>query len=40
MGTCRKCKLRIKKNGNHVMLGSVWVHKVCPTAKARVKTIA
>ena len=30
MGTCPKCKLRIRKNGNHVKLGSVWVHKMCP----------
>jgi len=34
MGTCPKCKLRIRKNGNHVKLGSVWYHKMCP-AKAR-----
>ena len=40
MGTCRKCKLRIRKNGNHVKLGSVWVHKMCPTAKARAKKTA
>jgi len=33
MGTCPKCKLRIRKNGNHVKLGSVWVHKMCPSAK-------
>ena len=30
MGTCPKCKLRIRKNGNHVKLGSVWYHKMCP----------
>jgi hypothetical protein len=30
MGTCPKCKLRIRKNGNHVKLGSVWFHKMCP----------
>ena len=30
MGTCPKCKLRIRKNGNHVKLGSTWVHKKCP----------
>ena len=30
MGTCPKCKLRIRKNGNHVKLGSVWRHKMCP----------
>jgi len=31
MSTCPKCKLRIRKNGNHVKLGSVWYHKMCPT---------
>jgi hypothetical protein len=35
MGTCPKCKLRIRKNGNHVKLGSVWVHKMCPAKPAR-----
>ena len=30
MGTCPKCKLRIRKNGNHIKLGSVWRHKMCP----------
>ncbi len=30
MGTCPKCKRRIRKNGNHVKLGSTWYHKVCP----------
>ena len=40
MGTCPKCKLRIRKNGNHVKLGSVWVHKVCPAGKPRAKKIA
>jgi hypothetical protein len=30
MGTCPKCKLRIRKNGNHIKLGSVWYHKSCP----------
>jgi hypothetical protein len=39
MGTCPKCKLRIRRNGNHVKLGSVWVHKMCP-AKPRAKTTA
>jgi hypothetical protein len=34
MGTCPKCKLRIRKNGNHVKLGSVWVHKMCPPKPA------
>jgi hypothetical protein len=33
MGTCPKCKRRIRKNGNHIKLGSVWFHKRCP-AKA------
>lgn len=33
MGTCPNCKLRIRKNGNHVKLGSVWKHKICPTRK-------
>ena len=31
MGTCPKCKLRIRKNGNHIKLGSVWYHKMCPS---------
>jgi hypothetical protein len=35
MGTCPKCKARIRKNGNHVKLGSVWLHKRCPVSKAR-----
>jgi hypothetical protein len=33
MGTCPKCKLRIRRNGNHVKLGSTWYHKLCPTRK-------
>ena len=33
MGTCPKCKARIRKNGNHVKLGSVWMHKRCPVMK-------
>ena len=37
MGTCPKCKLRIRKNGNHVKLGSVWVHKMCPPKPAATK---
>ena len=40
MGTCPKCKLRIRKNGNHVKLGSVWVHKQCPPGKVRAKKTA
>lgn len=35
MGTCPKCKLRIRKNGNHVKLGTVWYHKSCPVTPAR-----
>jgi len=35
MGTCPKCKLRIRKNGNHVKLGSVWRHKMCPPKPGR-----
>jgi hypothetical protein len=35
MGTCPKCKLRIRKNGNHLKLGSVWFHKMCPNKPAR-----
>jgi uncharacterized ferritin-like protein (DUF455 family) len=30
MGTCPKCKQKIRKNGNHVKLGSTWYHKACP----------
>ena len=30
MGTCPKCKLRIRRKGNHVKLGSTWYHKMCP----------
>ncbi len=37
MGTCPKCKLRIRRNGNHVKLGSTWYHKICPTRPARAK---
>jgi hypothetical protein len=37
MGTCPKCKLRIRRNGNHVKLRSVWYHKVCPTQRAAAK---
>jgi hypothetical protein len=35
MGTCPKCKLRIRKNGNRIKLGSVWLHKMCPPKPAR-----
>jgi hypothetical protein len=30
MGTCPKCKQKIRRNGNHVKLGQTWVHKICP----------
>jgi hypothetical protein len=30
MGTCPRCKHRIHRNGNHVKLGQVWYHKICP----------
>ena len=30
MGTCPKCKLRIRKNGNHIKLGTTCYHKSCP----------
>jgi len=35
MGTCPKCKLRIRKNGNHVKLGTTWYHKSCPARPAK-----
>ena len=34
MGTCPKCKLRIRRNGNHIKLGTVWLHKICPARSA------
>ena len=34
MGTCPKCKRKIRKNGNRVKLGSTWYHKVCPGRSA------
>jgi len=34
MGTCPKCKKRIRRNGNHVKLGSTWYHKACPSTPA------
>ena len=37
MGTCPKCKLRIRRNGNHIKLGTVWLHKICPARLAVVK---
>jgi hypothetical protein len=37
MGTCPKCKLKIRKNGNHVKLGSTWYHKTCPARPATAK---
>lgn len=39
MGTCSKCKMRIRKNGNHIKLGTTWYHKTCPP-QARAKTTA
>ena len=30
MGMCPKCKLRIRRNGNHIKLGTTWYHKACP----------
>jgi hypothetical protein len=43
MGTCPKCKLRIRKNGNHIKLGTTWYHKSCPgraTAKSKLSRAA
>ncbi len=45
MGTCPKCKHRIRRNGNHTKLGTIWFHKACPAkpaarAKAPAKTRA
>jgi len=34
MGTCPKCKRKIRKNGNHVKLGSTWYHKSCPARQS------
>jgi len=34
MGTCPKCKRKIRKNGNHVKLGSTWYHKACPRRRS------
>jgi hypothetical protein len=34
MGTCPKCKLKIRTNGNLVKLGSTWYHKTCPRRPA------
>ena len=39
MGTCPKCKLRIRRNGNHIKLGTVWLHKICPARPAVVKVV-
>ena len=39
MGTCPKCKLRIRRNGNHIKLGTVWLHKICPARPAIVKVV-
>jgi hypothetical protein len=27
--------MRIRRNGNHVKLGTVWLHKICPAKLAR-----
>jgi hypothetical protein len=35
MGTCPKCRLRIRRNGNHIKLGTAWYHKSCPARAAR-----
>jgi hypothetical protein len=35
MGTCPKCKQRIRRNGNHLKLGSTWYHKHCPARPAK-----
>ena len=45
MGTCPKCAQRIRRNGNHIKLGSVWYHKVCPArtrpaAPAKTKSVS
>lgn len=37
VGTCPRCKLRIRKNGNHIKLGSTWYHKACPSKPAAKK---
>jgi len=35
MGTCPKCKRRIRHNGNHIKLGATWYHKMCPARAAK-----
>ena len=35
MGTCPKCRRKIRRNGNHVKLGQVWYHKRCPEKLAK-----
>lgn len=35
MGTCPKCRARIRKNGNHIKLGTTWYHKSCPVTRAK-----
>jgi len=35
MGTCPKCRLRIRRNGNHIKLGTTWYHKACPPRPAK-----
>lgn len=40
MGTCPKCRLRIRRNGNHIKLGTTWYHKACPARPRPGKTPA
>ena len=40
MGTCPKCKLRIRRNGNHIKLGRTWFHKSCPPRPAAARPAA
>jgi hypothetical protein len=35
MGTCPKCRQRIRRNGNHIKLGTTWYHKSCPSRPAK-----
>ncbi len=38
MGTCPKCKQRIRRNANHIKLGVTWYHKACPSRPATAKS--
>jgi len=38
MGTCPKCRQRLRRNGNHIKLGKTWYHKVCPPGPKKAKT--